>query len=74
MVAVNVSQLLLEGPGAVRQFDFCEPFPDPAGELHLRGPISGHAEHAQAAQDEPAPNPASPFARLAALLHDDEER
>src|SRR5207302_4395736 len=43
MVAVNVSQLLLEGPGAVREFDFSEPFPDPAGELHLRGPISGHA-------------------------------
>jgi uncharacterized protein len=43
MVAVNVSQLLLEGPGAVREFDFSEPFPDPAGELHLRGPIRGHA-------------------------------
>jgi uncharacterized protein len=43
MVSVNVSQLLLEGPGAVREFDFSEPFPDPAGELHLRGPISGHA-------------------------------
>ena len=43
MVSVNVSQLLLMGPGAVREFDFCEPFPDPAGELHLRGPIEGHA-------------------------------
>jgi uncharacterized protein len=43
MVSVNVSQLMLEGPGAVREFDFSEPFPDPAGELHLRGPISGHA-------------------------------
>jgi uncharacterized protein len=43
MVAVNVSQLLLEGPGAVREFDFAEPFPDPAGELHLRGPVTGHA-------------------------------
>jgi uncharacterized protein len=43
MVSVNVSQLLLSGPGAVREFDFSEPFPDPAGELHLRGPISGHA-------------------------------
>jgi len=43
MVAVNVSQLLLEGPGAVRDFDFSEPLPDPAGELHLNGPISGYA-------------------------------
>ena len=43
MVAFNVSQLLLLGPGSVREFDFREPFPDPANELHLRGPISGHA-------------------------------
>jgi uncharacterized protein len=43
MVSVNVSQLLLMGPGAVREFDFCEPFPDPNHELHLRGPIEGHA-------------------------------
>jgi uncharacterized protein len=43
MVSVNVSQLLLMGPGAVREFDFSEPFPDPANELHLRGPIEGHA-------------------------------
>ena len=43
MVSFNVSQLLLEGPGATRDFDFSEPFPDPANELHLRGPISGHA-------------------------------
>jgi uncharacterized protein len=43
MVAVNVSQLLLLGPGAVREFDFSEPLPDPAGDLHLRGPVSGHA-------------------------------
>src|ERR1051326_8282194 len=43
MVSFNVSQLLLEGPGATRDFDFREPFPDPANELHLRGPISGHA-------------------------------
>ena len=43
MVFVNVSQLLLMGPGTVREFDFCEPFPDASGELHLRGPISGHA-------------------------------
>jgi uncharacterized protein len=43
MVSVNVSQLLLAGPGTVREFDFSEPFPDPAGELHLRGPIRGYA-------------------------------
>jgi uncharacterized protein len=43
MVSFNVSQLLLMGPGTVREFDFREPFPDPAHELHLRGPISGHA-------------------------------
>lgn len=43
MVCFNVSQLLLEGPGATRDFDFSEPLPDPANELHLRGPLSGHA-------------------------------
>jgi uncharacterized protein len=43
MVSFNVSQLLLEGPGATRDFDFREPFPDPANELHLKGPIAGHA-------------------------------
>jgi uncharacterized protein len=43
MVAVNVSQLLLAGLGTVREFDFCEPLADPDGDLHLRGPISGHA-------------------------------
>jgi len=43
MVSVNVAQLLLMGPGAVRTFDFSEDFPDPAHELHLRGPIQGHA-------------------------------
>jgi uncharacterized protein len=43
MVCVNVAQLLLAGPGTVREFDFFEPFPDPAGELHLSGPIRGHA-------------------------------
>jgi uncharacterized metal-binding protein YceD (DUF177 family) len=43
MVSVNVSQLLLMGPGSVREFDFREPFPDPRDELHLRGPIEGHA-------------------------------
>jgi len=43
MVSFNVSQLLLMGPGAVREFDFRESLPDPAHELHLRGPIAGHA-------------------------------
>lgn len=43
MVSFNVSQLLLEGPGSTRDFDFREPFPDPANELHLKGPITGHA-------------------------------
>jgi uncharacterized protein len=43
MVSFNVSQLLLMGPGTVREFDFREPLPDPAKELHLRGPVSGHA-------------------------------
>jgi uncharacterized protein len=43
MVSVNVSQLLLMGPGTVREFDFMEPLPDPANELHLRGPVAGHA-------------------------------
>src|SRR5438876_7847531 len=43
MVSVNVSQLLLLSAGATREFDFSEGFHDPDGELHLRGPISGHA-------------------------------
>jgi uncharacterized metal-binding protein YceD (DUF177 family) len=43
MVSFNVSQLLLMGPGTVREFDFSEDFPDPAHELHLEGPIEGHA-------------------------------
>ena len=43
MVSVNVSQLLLLSPGATREFDFSEVFRDPDNELHLRGPISGHA-------------------------------
>jgi uncharacterized protein len=43
MVSVNVAQLLLEAPGSVRQFDFAEPLPDPTDDLHLRGPVRGHA-------------------------------
>src|SRR5712691_3497680 len=43
MVSVNVSQLLLYGPGMVREFDFAEPIPDLQGELHLHGPVRGRA-------------------------------
>jgi len=43
MVSVNVSQLLLLGAGAVREFDFVEPLPDPSEELHLAGPVTGQA-------------------------------
>src|SRR5918911_4439306 len=43
MVSVNVAQLLLAAPGAAREFDFSERLPDPGDELHLRGPIAGHA-------------------------------
>jgi uncharacterized protein len=43
MVSVNVSQLLLFGPGTVREFDYSEPIPDLQGELHLHGPVTGHA-------------------------------
>ena len=67
MVSVNVSQLLLMGPGSVREFEFCEPFPDPAGELHLRGPVSGYArliaEHGWPADDVPEPQDPDTFTR-----------
>jgi uncharacterized protein len=43
VVSINVAQLLLEPPGAVREFDFSEPIRDPRDELHLCGPIEGHA-------------------------------
>jgi uncharacterized protein len=43
MVSVNVSQLLLSGLGTVRELDFSELLPDPEDELHLRGPVRGHA-------------------------------
>ena len=43
MVSVNVSQLLLSAPGSVRDMAFDEPFPDPSGELNLRGRIRGRA-------------------------------
>ncbi len=42
MVSVNVSQLLKSPPGTVRDMDFSESLPDPANDLHLRGPVSGH--------------------------------
>ncbi|HLZ26060.1 MAG TPA: DUF177 domain-containing protein [Chloroflexota bacterium] len=44
MVSVNVSQLLLASLGTVREFDFSEPLADALGELHLRGPVRGHAK------------------------------
>ena len=43
MVSVNVAQLLLASPGATRDFDFAEPLPDAFDELHLHGPVRGHA-------------------------------
>jgi uncharacterized protein len=43
MVAVNVAQLLQEPPGAVREFDFSDRIPAISDELHLHGPIRGHA-------------------------------
>ena len=43
MVSVNVAQLLLEPPGSARRFDFAEPLPDPTEDLHLSGPVRGHA-------------------------------
>jgi uncharacterized protein len=43
MVSVNVAQLLQSSAGSVREFDFLEPLADPADELHLRGPVAGHA-------------------------------
>jgi uncharacterized protein len=42
MVTVNVSQLLLSGLGTVRELDFAESLPGLEGELHLRGPVTGH--------------------------------
>ena len=43
MVSANVAQLLLSPPGSTRDFDFRERLPDPHNDLHLRGPIGGHA-------------------------------
>jgi uncharacterized protein len=43
MVSVNVAQLLMSPPGAVREFDFAEKLARVTDELNLRGPVSGHA-------------------------------
>jgi uncharacterized metal-binding protein YceD (DUF177 family) len=43
MVSVNVAQLLQSDAGTVREFDFSEPIPDASDDLHLRGPVAGHA-------------------------------
>lgn len=43
MVSVNVAQLLLSAPGAVREFDFVDVVPAVSSEVHLDGPLAGHA-------------------------------
>ena len=43
MVSVNVAQLLQEGPGAVREFDYSDRVATVSDEIYLRGPIRGHA-------------------------------
>jgi uncharacterized protein len=43
MVSVNVAQLLQSAPGTVREIDFSEALPDPSPEVHLLGPVAGHA-------------------------------
>ena len=43
VVSVNVAQLLLSAPGAVREFDFAESFRDLFDDLQVCGPIAGHA-------------------------------
>jgi uncharacterized metal-binding protein YceD (DUF177 family) len=42
MVSFNVSQLLLMGPGEVREFEFSETLTDPDRDLPLRGPVTGY--------------------------------
>jgi uncharacterized metal-binding protein YceD (DUF177 family) len=42
MVSFNVSQLLLLGAGAVREFEFSETLSDPDRDLPVRGPVSGY--------------------------------
>jgi len=43
VVSVNVAQLLQEAPGTVREFDFSDRVAAISDELHLHGPIRGHA-------------------------------
>ena len=43
MVSVNVAQLLQEAPGSVREFDFADRIATVSDELHLHGPVRGHA-------------------------------
>src|ERR1700730_2545564 len=43
MVCVNASQLLLFGPGAIREFDLAEAIGAVAGAWHLDGPVTGPA-------------------------------
>jgi uncharacterized protein len=44
VVSVNVAQLLQEPPGSVREFDFSDRLAAVSGDLHLHGPIRGHAK------------------------------
>jgi uncharacterized protein len=39
VVSINVAQLLQTAPGTVRELECSEPIPDPADDLHLRGPV-----------------------------------
>jgi len=43
MVSINVAQLLQAATGAVREFNFAERLPDPSEDVHLLGPVRGHA-------------------------------
>ncbi len=43
MVVINVAQLLKADAGTVRQVDFRERLPDPSPDVHLLGPVRGHA-------------------------------
>lgn len=44
MVSFNVAQLLKSNAGATHLLDFTERLPDPADDLHLRGPVTGHVK------------------------------
>jgi uncharacterized metal-binding protein YceD (DUF177 family) len=43
MVSINVARLLQSAAGSIRDFDFSEQLPDPGPDLHLLGPVTGHA-------------------------------